>query len=172
MLIGGHLTPALALAQYFQEKGIENLVWVGTRFVQTGANNNSFEYDEVRKLNIPFIELKTGKLWRKWTFKTLLKAIYNLLLIPWGSLHSLFILLRYNPKLIIGFGGYLQVHLMYWGKLLGKSCVIHEQTTVAGTSINPSKTWLIVFSFPGRKQLNISQNLKPYFQEIQLDLSY
>lgn len=134
MLIGGHLTPALALAQYFQEKGIENLVWVGTRFVQTGANNNSFEYDEVRKLNIPFIELKTGKLWRKWTFKTLLKAIYNLLLIPWGSLHSLFILLRYNPKLIIGFGGYLQVHLMYWGKLLGKSCVIHEQTTVAGTS--------------------------------------
>lgn len=26
------------------------------------------------------------------------------------------------------------MHLLYWGKLLGKYCVIHEQTTVAGTS--------------------------------------
>jgi UDP-N-acetylglucosamine--N-acetylmuramyl-(pentapeptide) pyrophosphoryl-undecaprenol N-acetylglucosamine transferase len=134
MLIGGHLTPALALAQYFKEHGMNNLVWVGTRFVQTGAVNNSFEYDEVIKLNIPFIELKTGKLWRKWTLTTFFKALYNLLLIPWGSLHSLYVLLRYNPKLIIGFGGYLQVHMIYWGKLLGKYCVIHEQTTVAGSS--------------------------------------
>jgi len=154
MLIGGHLTPALALAHYLKEHKIDNLVWVGTRFVQTGAENTSFEYEEVGKLNIPFIELRTGKLWRKWTIKTFLKAIYNLLLIPWGSLHSLYIILRYNPKVIIGFGGYLQVHLIYWGKLLRKYCVIHEQTTVAGTSNKAVKDIvdLIFISWPETAQ--------------------
>jgi UDP-N-acetylglucosamine--N-acetylmuramyl-(pentapeptide) pyrophosphoryl-undecaprenol N-acetylglucosamine transferase len=134
MLIGGHLTPALALAQYMLQQGITNLLWVGTAHVETGSKALSFEYEEVKKLGIPFIEYRTGKLWRKWTLATFLQALYQLILIPIGFFDGLFILLKYRPDLVFGFGGYLQIPLLFWARLLRVKTAIHEQTMTAGTA--------------------------------------
>jgi UDP-N-acetylglucosamine--N-acetylmuramyl-(pentapeptide) pyrophosphoryl-undecaprenol N-acetylglucosamine transferase len=133
-IIGGHLTPALALVEYMREQGIVNIIWVGARYVQTGSKVESFEYSEVTKQNIPFVEFGTGKLWRKWTYKTMLYGLYNLLMIPLGFLSGLILLLRERPKLIIGFGGYIQVPLLFWAKFLKIPSAIHEQTVTIGTA--------------------------------------
>lgn len=134
MLIGGHLTPALAVAQYLIKTGVNDLVWVGTKYVQKGSSTVSFEYKEVTGLGIPFIELQAGKIWRKWTLKTLLNGIISLLKIPLGFFHALSIILRYQPDIVMGFGGYLQPPLLLFAKLLNKRTAIHEQTITAGTS--------------------------------------
>lgn len=133
-LIGGHLTPALSLLESLNENNINNIYWIGTKYSQTNSKNLSSEFKVINDLKIPFINFKTGKIWRKWTFKTLFYGIYQLLLIPIGFFSSLFIILKYSPKLIIGFGGYLQFPFILWGKILGKYTVIHEQTTVIGKS--------------------------------------
>lgn len=134
MFIGGHLTPALALVQEFKAYQINNLFWVGTKHSQTNSTNLSAEYIEVEKLKIPFYEFKTGKLWRKWTIKTFHLGVLQLLLIPWGFVKAFFLLLKVRPKLVVGFGGYLQLPLILWARILGIYSIIHEQTSVIGTA--------------------------------------
>lgn len=134
MIIGGHLTPALALLDHFLNNGIDNILWVGVKHVQKGSDAISFEYTEVNKRGVIFIELKAGKLWRKWTIKTVLHAIVDLIRIPLGFLNSFLILLKYRPNIVIGFGGYLQFPVLFLSKFLRIKTAIHEQTITAGSS--------------------------------------
>ena len=134
MIIGGHLTPALALVQELKANQINNLIWIGTKHSQTNSTNLSAEYLEVEKLGIPFYEFRTGKLWRKWTLRTIHLGIFQLLLIPWGFIKAFFILLRLKPVLVVGLGGYLQLPLIFWARILGIYSIIHEQTSVIGTA--------------------------------------
>src|SRR5690606_6690645 len=132
LITGGHLTPAVAVVNELKKRGYINLVWVGHKFNQTGNKELSPEFITVRDLNIPFIELRTGKLTRKWTFQTLLPGIINFFLIFWGFLKSFYIILRYRPRLVLSFGGYLAVPVVLWGKIFRSRIITHEQTIVVG----------------------------------------
>lgn len=133
-IIGGHLTPALAVLEQLQSKGYEDIIWIGGKYSQTGNKNTSPEYQVIKSKNIKFIELKAGKLWRKVTFKTLVPGLYNLLLIPYGFLKSFLIILYHQPDLVISFGGYLALPLVISSKILWKKSITHEQTIVTGTT--------------------------------------
>jgi UDP-N-acetylglucosamine--N-acetylmuramyl-(pentapeptide) pyrophosphoryl-undecaprenol N-acetylglucosamine transferase len=85
-------------------------------------------------MNIKFVELKAGKLWRKATFRTILPGLYNLVLIPYGFIKAFFIILYHQPDLVISFGGYLALPLVISAKLLMKKSITHEQTIVTGTT--------------------------------------
>lgn len=131
VFVGGHMTPALALAEKLQKEGYHNLLWIGQKYSQTGDRNKSIEYRRVSRLNIKFINLTTGKLWRRWTKETFFKGVINLLLVPIGFLKASWFILRYRPDVIIGFGSYLMVPILLQIpliKLLKTKTYIHEQT--------------------------------------------
>lgn len=134
-LIGGHMTPALAVLDELKERGFFNIIWIGQKYSQTGDLNYSSEYRLVSKKGIKFIDLQSGKLWRKWTKQTWKKGVLNLLLIPGGFLQSTYILIKYNPKVIVGFGGYLNVPLFLQLPLIKLQKIktyLHEQTVSPG----------------------------------------
>ncbi len=148
LVTGGHMTPALAVIEQLRSKGYADFVWVGHKYNQAGSNKPSPEFQTVTKLNIPFIDLKAGKLSRNWD--DLASAVLNLIKIPWGFVHSLFIILKYQPDLVLSFGGYLALPIAIMGKLLGKKVITHEQTVVSGLTnrIIPKFADKILISWP------------------------
>lgn len=116
---GGHVFPALAVANALREKGYQ-IVWLGTAA--------GLEAHVVPNAGIPLFCLTIkglrGKSWRQQ------------LLIPWQLLHSVWQAWGYirqvKPDLIIGFGGYASGPggLAAW--LAHKPLVIHEQNARAG----------------------------------------
>lgn len=121
---GGHHNSALALAKEMKKRGYQ-IYWIGHKFAHNSDKSLSAEYQEVTRNKIPFYELKTGKFYRKINPLEWLKIIF-------GFFQSLSYLISINPKIVVSFGGYLSVPVVWSGKLLGKKVVLHEQTVIAG----------------------------------------
>lgn len=131
LVTGGHMTPAFAVIAEMKSQGFQKFLWVGHKFNQAGNKEPSAEYQTVRKMGLPFIDLKAGKLNRSWGGDRMAGMI-NLMKVPWGFAHSFWIILRHQPQIIMSFGGYLALPIVIWGKLLGKKVLTHEQTVVTG----------------------------------------
>lgn len=161
LIIGGHLTPALAVLEELQKQGFTDIYWAGVRYSQTAGRNESAEYGLIKDKGIPFLDFRAGKLWRKWTLKTLFKGIYNLVLIPWGWLQALYILIKYKPKLILSFGGYMAVPFVMAAWLLGIKTATHEQVVAMGLSNR------IITRFVNRIYLSWQENLQELSPKLQ-----
>ncbi len=116
---GGHVFPALAVAQALQARGVE-VIWMGTR--------HGIEAKLVPAAGIPVewvsisgLRGKGAVSWLLAPFK-LLSALYQ----------SLVIIMRCRPMAVLGMGGFVAGPggVMTW--LLHKPLVIHEQNAVAG----------------------------------------
>ena len=118
---GGHVFPALSVAQVLRDRGVE-VCWLGTR--------RGIENDLVPKAQIPlrFIEVEgiRGK-----GLSSLLKAPFLLLKALWQALG---VLNKEKPDVVVGFGGFASGPGGLAARLKGKSLVIHEQNAVAGTT--------------------------------------
>lgn len=166
LICGGHLTPAYITAYELQSRGFKNLLWVGRKFTQTSDSATSPEYQLVSELNIPFIHLETGKLWRKWNKFTFITAIKDLFLIPFGFIRSLTILIQEKPDLIISFGGYVAVPLVILGKFLRKKVITHEQVLKPGLSTKIISffadkillSWEETLQFVNKKKVEVTGN--------------
>ncbi len=132
MIIGGHLTPALAVLEELKARGYDNFVWVGRKYSQEGDKRKSSEYKLIKELGVRFYDLNGGRLQRKWTLKTFVVGVKELGLVPLGLFRASSIIKKENPDLIMSFGGYLAVPVVMWGKLMGKKVITHEQTVVSG----------------------------------------
>ena len=158
---GGHHNSALVIAQQLKREGYF-LAWIGHKFAAGGDKNVSAEYQEVSAAQIPFYELKTGKFYRQINPFTHLKTFF-------GFLQAFSYLLRLRPKLIVSFGGYLAVPVVFAGWLLRIPSVTHEQTVVAGwanRAIAPfvDKIFLThassLLSYPKKKSLVVGLPLR------------
>src|SRR3989344_6098515 len=134
LFIGGHYNSTLATLDWLKEHSDFNFSWVGESKYSDGSITP--EYQEVTKRNIPFYDLKAGKLYRATNPKYFFKVIYNLFLIPLGFITAFRILLKIKPNLIVSFGGYQAVPLVISGSLLGIKSITHEQTVVVGLANN------------------------------------
>lgn len=121
---GGHHNSALEVAKELKKEGYQ-LIWLGHKFAASGDKSLSAEYQEVTASGIKFLELKTGKFYRKF-------YSFEWLKIAFGFLQSLLYLLKYRPNLIFSSGGYLAVPVVITGWLLRIPSITHEQTVVAG----------------------------------------
>ena len=86
------------------------------------------EYRAITGLNIPFVELNTGRWQRKLTKYT----FFSLLKLPFGVIKSFLTLVKFRPDVVVGFGGYVSVPVVLCAYLLRIPIVIHEQTLEAG----------------------------------------
>jgi UDP-N-acetylglucosamine--N-acetylmuramyl-(pentapeptide) pyrophosphoryl-undecaprenol N-acetylglucosamine transferase len=134
LIVGGHLTPALAVLSELRKNGYTNIVWVGQKYNQLGNSTNSAEYITVSKLGIPFINLSSGKLNRHLPITKFYRFFWDLFMVFVGILRSFWIVGRQQPKLIISFGGYTAVPIAIAGWVFRKKIITHEQTVVTGLS--------------------------------------
>lgn len=126
LICGGHLTPALAVAEAMP-KGTE-VLYVGRKNPLEGDSAVSLEYKTILQKKIPFVEISTGRLQRKltkYTFSSLLK-------IPKGLIESFRIINSFKPDVIVGFGSYVSVPVCLAGFMMRIPVIIHEQTLEAG----------------------------------------
>jgi UDP-N-acetylglucosamine--N-acetylmuramyl-(pentapeptide) pyrophosphoryl-undecaprenol N-acetylglucosamine transferase len=116
---GGHVFPALALAELLRERACE-VVWLGTR--------QGIEARLVPAAGIPVEWIAIGGLRGKGVL-TLLRAPFALLR---ALLQSIAAVRRQRPAVVVGLGGYVTGPggLAAW--LLRRPLVIHEQNAVAG----------------------------------------
>ena len=115
---GGHIFPAISLAQYLKKKKF-NVDLITDYRAKRFINNLNLR-------NITFINVQTP------TGKKGLRLIYSLFLIFFSFLYSVFFLLFKKPQLIIGSGGYASFPVLLAAKLLKKKFVIYETNSVVG----------------------------------------
>jgi len=128
LITGGHPTPALAVIDNLKKYKNIQIVFVGKKHPLINENNYSFEYQEIKKRDIKFIDLKTGKLVRY-----LSKDFFiNFFLLIKGFFNSLKILITEKPNLVVSFGGYLSFPVAFWSWIFKVPIIIHEQTVVPG----------------------------------------
>lgn len=116
---GGHVFPAIAVAQFLQKQGWD-ICWLGTK--------DRMEAQLVPKYGIPieFIQISgvRGK-----GIKALLKAPFAIFR---AILQARDIIKRQKPDAVLGMGGYVSGPGGIAAKLCGIPVILHEQNAVAG----------------------------------------
>ena len=128
VIIGGHLTPALSVIEEIGKDA--QILYVGRKHAIEGDKAVSLEYETITKKGIKFAEIKTGRLQRSFTRRTLT----SITKIPIGFSKALLLLRNFAPDVVVGFGGYVSFPVIITAYFLGIPVVIHEQTLEAGAT--------------------------------------
>ncbi len=121
---GGHHNSTLEIAKAAQKEGYE-VLWLGHKFNSGDNKSLSGEFLEVTEAKILFLELKTGRFYKKINLFEGFKIVF-------GFFQSLYYLLKFKPSLIFSSGGYMAVPVVIVGWFLRIPSVTHEQTVVSG----------------------------------------
>ena len=119
---GGHVFPALAVAEELRARGI-TVSWLGTR--------RGIEADLVPGADFPLHFIDVVGLRGKSGVVGKLKAPFGLLKALWQAIG---VVRSVGPQCVLGFGGFASGPGGLAARLLGKPLVIHEQNAVAGTT--------------------------------------
>lgn len=131
LITGGHLTPALAIIEEIKKtRPKTEIVFVGRKYALDSEKTVSLEYKEITKRKIQFVPLQAGRLTRIISFR----SIRSFFRIPLGFLNAFFIIRNLRPNVIISFGSYLALPLVFWGYFLKIPIFTHEQTIKPGLS--------------------------------------
>lgn len=118
---GGHVFPALAVAQYLQKQGWK-VSWLGTQ--------RGLESRVIPAQGIEMDWLSVAGVRGKGVFFKL-TALLKLLQACW---QALLVLRRRRPQVVLGMGGFVSGPGGLMARLLGIPLVIHEQNKVPGTT--------------------------------------
>lgn len=132
VITGGHLTPAIASLNELKKRGYNKIFWIGVKKNQARNNKKTAEFLTIVKEGIPFFSLTTGKLIRNWEFSTFFYGLKQLFLIPYGFVNALILIIKIRPVIVISFGGFLALPVVFWAKVFRIKIVTHEQTQILG----------------------------------------
>lgn len=118
---GGHIYPALAVADSLNKKGWE-IEYIGSSdsLEKEIISNTEYNFEEIRVLPLP----------RKLNFK-LLKAIFYSIK---AVINSYRLIKNMNPDIVFGTGGYVSGPVVLGAFLKGIPTVIHEQNIYPGVT--------------------------------------
>ena len=135
---GGHVFPALAVADYLRARGWR-VVWLGA---QTGMEATLVPQHGYELAPIRFAGLRGKGLAAK------LLLPLNLLVAFWQSLRAI---RAHKPDVVLGMGGYIAVPGGMMAALLGRPLAIHEQNSIAGLAnrVLAGVADRILVAFPG-----------------------
>lgn len=128
LITGGHVTPALAVIEELRRHKNINIVFIGKKYVNIFDQSLSFEYKAINRQNIRFIDLKTGRLNRILSFRT----IREILQTPAGFWRVFNILKQEKPDKILSFGGHIALPVAIAAFFLSIPVFTHEQTISPG----------------------------------------
>jgi UDP-N-acetylglucosamine--N-acetylmuramyl-(pentapeptide) pyrophosphoryl-undecaprenol N-acetylglucosamine transferase len=129
LVIGGHVTPALAVIDEL-DKRKQEISFVGRRFANEREKQDSFEYKEVTARKIPFYEMNSGRMQSSLSAQTFLQ----IWLFIKAFLQSFKVLNKIKPDVVMSFGGYIAFPICLAAFIKGIKIITHEQTLVPGTT--------------------------------------
>lgn len=116
---GGHLYPALALAGWLRDRGIE---------VVLVASGEAAEADVLKGVSFPVEVLRVGKL-KGMGLKARLRGVASL---PGGLARAVALVRRLRPSAVVGFGGFTTGPVVLAASLLGVPTAVCEENSVPG----------------------------------------
>lgn len=116
---GGHVMPALAVAEYLLEKGTP-VHWLGTR--------QGIESQLIPKKAIPIDYISISGLRGKSIFQ---KSLFPFKVL-WSCFQVMQVLMKVKPKMVLAMGGYVTVPVGLMAWLFRIPLAIHEQNAIAG----------------------------------------
>lgn len=128
VISGGHLTPALAVIEELQQRGNWEIFFIGRKYAAEEDKTPSLESKIIIDKGLNFLPVNFGRLQHHFTRYT----IPALLRIPWGFIRTYFYLAKIKPGIILSFGSYVGLPVVFNAWLLRIPIAIHEQTTVIG----------------------------------------
>lgn len=155
LITGGHLAPALAVIEVLKRKNPNSeIIFVGRKYALDSEKTISLEYKEIKRRGIPFIPLQAGRLTRILS----IRSLRNILRVPLGFFRAFFIINEQRPDIILSFGGYLALPIVFWGYLFKKRIYTHEQTIKPGLANK-------IIGFFSKKIFIAFAETKKYFPE-------
>lgn len=123
---GGHFSAALAVIERMPKDW--EILLVGRKYTFEGDDALSLEYQTAKRLELPFETITTGRLQRKFTIRTFI----SLSKMPLGFAQAKGVIKRFQPDVILSFGGYVSVPVVLSAAFLKIPVVVHEQILHAG----------------------------------------
>lgn len=160
---GGHLYPALAIAQKLRSKEPQlEIIFIGSQ--------RPVEKEIITKYGEKFIGLKVAGLKGKG-----LRAIFSIPLIPIGIIKSIYLIVKYRPQLVIGVGGYSSGPMILASWLLKKPRIILEQNVRPGFTNRLLRHFVpqvvtafeATIAFFGQKGIFLGNPVRPDFHAIE-----
>lgn len=116
---GGHIFPGLSLAQELKERGITDVLLVGT--------DHPLEVKLFGSFGLPYRLMPVAKL-----SANPVKFLIFIFRLTSASLKSIKLLFEYKPDAVVGFGGYASYPVCKYAAVMGKPLFLHEQNCEAG----------------------------------------
>ncbi|MDD6022016.1 MAG: undecaprenyldiphospho-muramoylpentapeptide beta-N-acetylglucosaminyltransferase [Acutalibacteraceae bacterium] len=124
---GGHINPALAVAGEIREKYPESeILFIGTK--------NKMESKLVPQAGFDFAAISISGFQRKLSLKNIAKNIRTLFYLIESSFQTKKIIKRFNPDVVVGFGGYVSGPVLRCAYKMGIPTAIHEQNAFPGVT--------------------------------------
>ena len=142
---GGHIFPALALKDELEKNGYKVKVTADARF----SKFHQFDEDNIFIPSANFVN------------RAPLKILYSLFTLFKGFIRALLLIHKVQPKLVIGFGGYVSYPTMLAAIILGKEIILHEANTVLG-KVNRMLLWRAKYLTTG---FPITKGIKAKYQD-------
>ncbi len=156
LLTGGHAaTTAYCVIDEIQKehKDIE-IHFIGAKTSIEGKKIKTLEQIIFPRKNVLMHSLYSGKLSRRLS----IAAFFSFLRIPFGFIHALYLLIKIKPDVVLSFGGYVGLPVVFASWILQIPCILHEQTVAVGLANKLS-------SFFADKITIAREDSKLYFKE-------
>lgn len=118
---GGHLFPAISLAEELKGRNPDSRIWFVT-------SEKEIDTKVISKRGFEFSILKVDGI----TFRLNYKNLLSIARLIRAFFDSLLLILRFKPEVVIGFGGYVSFPVVLAGLFLKKKTIIHEQNVKPG----------------------------------------
>lgn len=141
---GGHVFPAVAVAEQLEARGLKAVFITDTRGKPMIANE--FSANRILAAS-PYGKTKGER-------------IKGLMKLAIGAVQTLAIMTFYRPKLVIGFGGYPAVAPVLVGKMLGRKTMLHEQNAFFGRANHFLARHVSKIALSWQNTNNISENME------------
>ena len=139
----GHVNPALAVAQVFQERQ------PGCEILFVGAEKG-MEQRLVTQAGYPIETVKVSTFERSWSFRNLRHNVSSAVKLPVGRHEAAAIVKRFRPDLVVGTGGYASYPAVQEAAKRRIPTAIHESNAYPGltTRVLANKVDLVMVGFP------------------------
>lgn len=141
---GGHIFPAIALADALHELNHDCLILADKRFLNYKTQVPKYLHYKI----VPSGSFAGG----------IFHKITSLFKIAFGVIYSIKIYLTYKPNIAIGFGGYTTFPGILAAKILQIPIVIHEQNAVIGTANKFLMKWADVIALTFKNTIGVDKN--------------